>query len=90
MRGEKPFSKVGFEEIMENFYKSAKDAESDDLTGVSASIMCGKRAKVGTSMFDVRLDIDKILSCKSTTIPEENNYEDGEYNDAFIDYDDYE
>ena len=39
MRGEKPFSKVGFEEIMENFYKTARDAEVDDLTGVSASIM---------------------------------------------------
>lgn len=61
MRGEKPFSKVGFEEIMENFYKTARDAETDDLSGVSASIMCGKRPRVGTSMFDVLLDIDKIL-----------------------------
>lgn len=65
MRGEKPFSKVGFEEIMENFYKTARDAEVDDLTGISASIMCGKRAKVGTSMFDVKLDLDKILNCTS-------------------------
>lgn len=60
MRGEKPFSKVGFEEIMENFYKTAKNAEVDDLTGVSASIMCGKRARVGTSMFDLKLDMEKI------------------------------
>jgi DNA-directed RNA polymerase beta' subunit len=83
MRGEKPFSKVGFEEIMENFYKTARDAEVDDLTGVSASIMCGKRAKVGTSMFDVKLDIDKILeNDKNTNI---NDYDDD--NDAFIDYD---
>jgi len=87
MRGEKPFSKVGFEEIMENFYKTARDAESDDLNGVSASIMCGKRAKVGTSMFDVKLDIDKILQrseelSKIIEISSEN-----ENNDAFIDYD---
>lgn len=81
MRGEKPFSKVGFEEIMENFYKTARDAEVDDLTGVSASIMCGKRAKVGTSMFDVKLDMDKIL---------ENNeklFESEDDDDVFIDYD---
>ena len=84
MRGEKPFSKVGFEEIMENFYKTARDAEVDDLTGVSASIMCGKRAKVGTSMFDVKLDMDKILK-SFTTINEDVNDE------AFVDYDyDYE
>lgn len=83
MREEKPLSKVGFEEIMENFYKTARDAEIDDLTGVSASIMCGKRAKVGTSMFDVKLDIDKILN---VSIPIQNisiSEEDGH----FIDYD---
>lgn len=85
MRGEKPFSKVGFEEIMENFYKTARDAEVDDLTGVSASIMCGKRAKVGTSMFDVKLDMDKIL--KSFETINEYEYEDDGVNDeAFVDY----
>jgi hypothetical protein len=84
MRGEKPFSKVGFEEIMENFYKTARDAEVDDLTGVSASIMCGKRAKVGTSMFDVRLDMDKILKYQETI------EEDFDYDETFVDYDEYE
>lgn len=79
MRGEKPFSKVGFEEIMENFYKTARDAEFDDLVGVSASIMCGKRAKVGTSMFDVKVDIDKIL--KFGDIKNED--------EKYVDYDNY-
>jgi DNA-directed RNA polymerase beta' subunit len=73
MRGEKPFSKVGFEEV-------------DDLTGVSASIMCGKRAKVGTSMFDVRLDMDKILKYQETI---EKDFDD-DYDETFIDYDEYE
>lgn len=92
MRGEKPFSKVGFEEIMENFYKTARDAEVDDLTGVSASIMCGKRAKVGTSMFDVKLDMNKILKRIETINEyEENDIETGDVDDeAFVDYDDYE
>jgi len=86
MRGEKPFSKVGFEEIMENFYRTARDAEVDDLTGVSASIICGKRAKVGTSMFDIKLDIEKLCRInEETTI---NFYEDEE-DDRFIDYDEY-
>jgi len=90
MRGEKPFSRVGFEEIMENFYKTARDAESDDLTGISASIMCGKRAKVGTSMFDVKLDIDKILqrSEELSQTMEEDDDDNKEYEDgAFVDYD---
>lgn len=77
MRGEKPFSKVGFEEIMENFYKTARDSEVDDLVGVSASIMCGKRARVGTSMFDLSIDMNQVLNCDNI---EEENY---------IDYDDY-
>jgi DNA-directed RNA polymerase beta' subunit len=82
MRGEKPFSKVGFEEIMENFYKTARDSEVDDLVGVSASIMCGKRARVGTSMFDLSLDLNQILSCHND-IPETVEEE------KYIDYDDY-
>jgi DNA-directed RNA polymerase beta' subunit len=77
MRGEKPFSKIGFEETMENFYRIARDAESDDLNGVSASIICGKRAKVGTSMFDVKVDISKILG----RYDEERNDDDEERND---------
>jgi DNA-directed RNA polymerase beta' subunit len=90
MRGEKPFSKIGFEETMENFYRIARDAESDDLNGVSASIICGKRAKVGTSMFDVKLDISKILNFD----PRDHYYEEqfdeevtlGEYDREFVEY----
>jgi DNA-directed RNA polymerase beta' subunit len=87
MRGEKPFSKVGFEEIMENFYRTARDAEVDDLTGVSASIMCGKRAKVGTSMFDIKLDVEKLCRIKEETTTDLETSDD--YDDMFIDYDEY-
>lgn len=89
MRGEKPFSKVGFEEIMENFYKTARDAEIDDLTGVSASIMCGKRAKVGTSMFDLKLDVDKILGWDNLFDTTKNTADDDD-DEQFIDYDYYD
>jgi DNA-directed RNA polymerase beta' subunit len=78
MRKEKPFSKVGFEEVMENFYKSSRDAEVDDLTGVSASIMCGKRPKVGTSMFDLKIDIDAVLK--------HERLEHCDYGEEFVDY----
>jgi DNA-directed RNA polymerase subunit A" len=86
MRGEKPFSKVGFEEIMENFYKTARDAEVDDLTGVSASIMCGKRAKVGTSMFDLKINADIIMgwdkAFEQLQLDDENEeFVDFEYDD---------
>lgn len=73
MRGEKPFSKVGFEESMENFYKIAKDAEVDDISGISASIMCGKRVKAGTNMFGLKMDWDRFDS--------NDQYVDYEYND---------
>jgi hypothetical protein len=46
--------------------------------------MCGKRAKVGTSMFDVRLDMDKILKYQETI------EEDFDYDETFVDYDEYE
>jgi DNA-directed RNA polymerase beta' subunit len=82
MRCEKPFSKAGFEEIMENFYKSARDAETDELTGVSASVICGKRAKVGTSMFDVKLDIDRIMSSNPLSMSADDD------NHQFVDYGD--
>jgi DNA-directed RNA polymerase beta' subunit len=82
MRCEKPFSKAGFEEIMENFYKSARDAETDELTGVSASVICGKRAKVGTSMFDVKLDIDRIMSSNPLSMSaDDDNYQFVDYGD---------
>lgn len=86
MRGEKPFSKIGFEEIMENFYKTARDAEYDNLSGVSASIMCGKRAKVGTSMFDVKLDLKKIQESYTGLQGEEDDTYKND--DMYIDYED--
>lgn len=91
MRGEKPFSKVGFEEIMENFYRTARDAEVDDLTGVSASIMCGKRAKVGTSMFDIKLNMEKILNSGKLSPQGNSDFNEIEEVDeeAFVDYDYY-
>lgn len=86
MRKENPFSKVGFEEVMENFYKSSKNAETDDLTGVSASIMCGKRPKIGTSMFELKMDMDAVLG---TVLPECRRVpEAADDEERFIEYND--
>ena len=56
-----PFGKASFEETMDNFINAAARGEIEPTRGVSASIMCGKRARIGTGMFGLKLDLDKIV-----------------------------
>ena len=55
-----PFGKASFEETMDNFINAAARGEIEPTRGVSASIMCGKRARIGTGMFGLKLDLGKI------------------------------
>ena len=57
-----PFGKASFEETMDNFINAAARGEIEPTRGVSASIMCGKRAMIGTGMFGLQLDLNKIMS----------------------------
>lgn len=57
-----PFGKASFEETMDNFLNAAANGEIEPTQGVSASIICGKRANIGTGLIDVKLDLD-ILPC---------------------------
>jgi DNA-directed RNA polymerase II subunit RPB1 len=54
-----PLAKASFEESLDNFLKAGMFVDTDDTRGVSASIMCGKRSKVGTGMMDLLFDIPK-------------------------------
>ncbi len=45
-----PLAKVSFEESVDNFMKAGEYCENESLLGCSASIMCGKPARVGTGM----------------------------------------
>jgi DNA-directed RNA polymerase beta' subunit len=54
-------SKCTFEESLDIITKAATSSEEDNMKGVSASLICGKRPTVGTGMFDVKVDTDMIL-----------------------------
>lgn len=52
--------KLSFEESVDNISKSACNGERDNINGVSSSIICSKRAKIGTGMVDILIDIPKL------------------------------
>lgn len=63
MRNEEgPLGKASFEESMETFIKAAKFGEQDNFKGISAQIIAGKKPKIGTSCFELKIDIDKIIN----------------------------
>jgi DNA-directed RNA polymerase II subunit RPB1 len=55
-----PIAKASFEETPEMFLKAARHAELDNMRGVSANVMCGQEGFVGTSAFQVILDIKEM------------------------------
>lgn len=63
MRNEQgPIGKASFEESMETFFKAAKYGEIDNFNGISASIIGGKKPKIGTNFFDLKIDFEKLIS----------------------------
>ena len=55
-----PLSKASFEESVDNFLKSAFAGDVERTQGVSASIICGKRAKIGTGVMDLKVDLNML------------------------------
>jgi len=61
MRNEEgPMGKASFEESMETFIKAAKFSEKDKFTGVSAAVIGGKKPRIGTSFFDLLMNMKQI------------------------------
>lgn len=58
-----PMGKASFEETMDNFLRAASHGDVEPTNGVSASIICGKRANIGTGMIDLRVDIGRLPRC---------------------------
>ena len=56
-----PIAKASFEETPEQFLKSARHAELDNMRGVSANVMCGQEGYFGTSAFKVLLDLNEVI-----------------------------
>ena len=57
-----PMAKASFEESLENFLKAGVNGEKESANGVSASIMLGKMPNIGTGVFDLLVDIPKLLA----------------------------
>jgi DNA-directed RNA polymerase II subunit RPB1 len=55
-----PFGKASFEETMDNFLNAAARGEIEPTKGVSASIICGKRAMIGTGMIGIKTDLANL------------------------------
>ena len=55
-----PMGKASFEETMDNFLKAGIYGQVDDTNGVSASILCGKRARIGTGVCDLVMNLKAL------------------------------
>lgn len=55
-----PMGRASFEETLDNFTKAAVYGEREPTTGVSASIICGKRPKIGSGMISLRVNTSMI------------------------------
>ena len=55
-----PMGKASFEETMDNFLNAAAEGDREPTEGVSASIICGKRASIGTGMIKLSIDISSL------------------------------
>lgn len=56
-----PFGKASFEETLDNFLKAGVFGQDEPTKGISASIICGKRASIGTGMCELTMDLPKLL-----------------------------
>lgn len=76
-----PLGKASFEETLDNFLKAAANGDIEPTNGVSASIICGKRANIGTGMMDIKIDINQLPFINSVEDSQENIEEDNDFSD---------
>lgn len=67
-----PFGKASFEETLDNFLKAGVFGQEEPTRGVSASIICGKQASIGTGLCELRMDMNMLLG----TVKEDSNDEE--------------
>lgn len=70
--GSGPMSKASFEESLENFLKAALNGETETTDSVSASIMLGKLPKIGTGIFDLKVDMAAVAVAPPPIFKEES------------------
>jgi DNA-directed RNA polymerase beta' subunit len=55
-----PLGKASFEEAFPNFLWAGASGQTEPAEGVSAAIICGKQAAVGTGMVDILIDLARL------------------------------
>ena len=65
-------SKASFEESTDNFIKAGFSGEIEKTVGVSASIICGKRANIGSGFMDLKMNLN-YLDDSIPIFKDENN-----------------
>uniref|UniRef100_A0A6C0EJC5 DNA-directed RNA polymerase n=1 Tax=viral metagenome TaxID=1070528 RepID=A0A6C0EJC5_9ZZZZ len=53
-------SKCSFEETLDNFLKASVFGQDEPTQGVSASIICGKKAPIGTGLCDLKMNMTAL------------------------------
>lgn len=71
-----PIAKATFEESLENFLKASVNGETENANGVSASIMLGKMPNIGTGVFDLMVDMKRLLTTDSFSSPNNEKTDD--------------
>lgn len=56
--------KSSFEETLNHFLNAGVNGQEDSIKGVSASIICGKKPRVGTCFSEVTVDLSKLPTVK--------------------------
>jgi DNA-directed RNA polymerase beta' subunit len=56
-----PFSKASFEETLDNFLEAGIYGTKEQITGISASIICAKKPLIGTGMSHLTMDLKKLI-----------------------------
>jgi hypothetical protein len=59
-----PLSSSSFEESLEQFLRAGINGIKESTDSVSTSIMLGKIPKIGTGIFDMVIDIPKLVNSK--------------------------
>ena len=63
-KGGSVLSRASFEESTEQFIKSGFNCEVDDIQNISASIITGRKGRIGTGFVDMRPDLSKLIYAK--------------------------
>lgn len=68
-----PFGKASFEESLDNFLKASISGSIESTNGVSASVICGKRARMGTGAMELKMDLGRLPQTLSDEVVERKN-----------------